>query len=845
MSHWSATCISSESSDTNLSILVDCNASRYLFNCGEGTTRTLLQRKKGFRKFTALFTTGIDSDRSSGLPGLLMTVADSGVSSLNVFGPAGLDHYLASTRLYTMRESLSLKSHEIATTSSSPVCSDENLSVFAVPSYPEVDGALPASNHLECLKRKHASDVASSMHPSKRKKLDSDDLDDSRPSLVESTPGAALWNSPTVCPSELTGENAALWRRLVVQHIFPGKSAIATSNGDASASAAFEPRGRRDSVTMTQLNKPLPRLTRKQYTLSYIVVGARGRGKFDTVKAQALGLKNGPLRGRLAKGETIVTAEGKTITPDMVLGPAPQPDAMIFIDCPSTEYIPSLTGSEVFSRFQHGGEYPVHCMFHLVAPEVLDDLCYRRWLETFGDKVHHLVAGKGLTPDRITFTSSAYAQLRLSHLDSDIFRVPKCLPTPPSAELLNHKDLHAIRHDHFVAMKPAKAPVLPADDDGIDLFHPAIQKGGDRNVSSLLKPKTIETFHEARQTVARDSSSRVPQPGDDVRVTPLGTSSAMPSKYRNVSSILVQIPGSGSILLDCGEGTVGQLRRHFGEETSSILRGLSCIFISHIHGDHHIGLSKLLAQRRKLDPPCDSPIYLIANHGTLSYIQEYSDLEDLGLNDPTTGVRLIYSESVHRRWRSNPARSKSADDIDDVRAQSSLNAIRDLQSNLGLVSIVTVEVRHRGRCYGLVLKHRDGWSIVYSGDTQPTENLVRAGYNATLLIHEATLGDDQAEAAALKAHSTIGQAIDIAKRHTRMKAKNVLLTHFSTRFPKTPQMTSAPADATDPTIAIAFDHVTVSIGNLWKLNRYLPAIEQSFLDSEDPEEEIIQAEDAP
>ena len=53
----------------------------------------------------------------------------------------------------------------------------------------------------------------------------------------------------------------------------------------------------------------------------------------------------------------------------------------------------------------------------------------------------------------------------------------------------------------------------------------------------------------------------------------------------------------------------------------------------------------------------------------------------------------------------------------------------------------------------------------YSGDTRPTDNLVRAGYNATLLIHEATLGDDQAEIAAVKAHSTIGQAIDVAKRH--------------------------------------------------------------------------------
>lgn len=45
---------------------------------------------------------------------------------------------------------------------------------------------------------------------------------------------------------------------------------------------------------------------------------------------------------------------------------------------------------------------------------------------------------------------------------------------------------------------------------------------------------------------------------------------------------------------------MGQLRRHFGEDASSILRGVRCAFISHIHGDHHIGLSKLLSQRKKV-----------------------------------------------------------------------------------------------------------------------------------------------------------------------------------------------------------------------------------------------------
>jgi ribonuclease BN (tRNA processing enzyme) len=52
----------------------------------------------------------------------------------------------------------------------------------------------------------------------------------------------------------------------------------------------------------------------------------------------------------------------------------------------------------------------------------------------------------------------------------------------------------------------------------------------------------------------------------------------------------------------------------------------------------------------------------------------------------------------------------------------------------------------------------------FSGDTQPTNTLVNAGRDATLLIHEATMADDQLEMAKKKAHSTFGQAIDIGRR---------------------------------------------------------------------------------
>jgi ribonuclease Z len=46
----------------------------------------------------------------------------------------------------------------------------------------------------------------------------------------------------------------------------------------------------------------------------------------------------------------------------------------------------------------------------------------------------------------------------------------------------------------------------------------------------------------------------------------------------------------------------------------------------------------------------------------------------------------------------------------------------------------------------------------------PSESLVQAGEGASLLIHEATFGNDQEEMAHAKAHSTIGQAIDVAKQ---------------------------------------------------------------------------------
>lgn len=53
----------------------------------------------------------------------------------------------------------------------------------------------------------------------------------------------------------------------------------------------------------------------------------------------------------------------------------------------------------------------------------------------------------------------------------------------------------------------------------------------------------------------------------------------------------------------------------------------------------------------------------------------------------------------------------------------------------------------------------------FTGDTMPTQNVVKVASGATLLIHEASMADDDLEMAQAKAHSTVGQAIQIAREY--------------------------------------------------------------------------------
>jgi ribonuclease Z len=74
---------------------------------------------------------------------------------------------------------------------------------------------------------------------------------------------------------------------------------------------------------------------------------------------------------------------------------------------------------------------------------------------------------------------------------------------------------------------------------------------------------------------------------------------------------------------------------------------------------------------------------------------------------------------------------------------------------------------------------RPGRKIVYTGDTRPSDHVVRAAENADLLIHEATLANDLNEYANAVGHSTAAEAAHIARRAGVL---TLILTHISSRY---------------------------------------------------------------
>jgi ribonuclease Z len=301
----------------------------------------------------------------------------------------------------------------------------------------------------------------------------------------------------------------------------------------------------------------------------------------------------------------------------------------------------------------------------------------------------------------------------------------------------------------------------------------------------------------------------------------LGTSSGVPTKSRNVSSVALRLPQRAEFwLFDCGEGTQHQLLR--SELKTSQLRR---IFVTHLHGDHIFGLMGLLAscglagnnERIDIYGPSGLKEYLKAcqkySYTNINYqlevhtIQPGFVFED---EDYTVTCQLLkhkvpaFGYSVREKDR--PGR------FDVAKAQALQIPSGPIYGRLKNGEIVTLEDGRVINGQELCGKTEIGRKFVYCTDTVFCENAVTLAQDADVLVHEATFAHQDAEMAFDRLHSTSTMAAQVA---LIAQVKLLIMTHFSPRYTPANTITldnlKQEARAIFPNTKLAYDFFSYEI----------------------------------
>lgn len=271
-------------------------------------------------------------------------------------------------------------------------------------------------------------------------------------------------------------------------------------------------------------------------------------------------------------------------------------------------------------------------------------------------------------------------------------------------------------------------------------------------------------------------------------VTILGSSSATPIYNRNPTSQALNV-NERLYLIDCGEGTQQQMLR-FDIKPSRI----DHIFISHLHGDHYLGLVGLLSSMhlngRKKELKLFGPGHLLEiinlqlkySETILQYPIEFTitnaDEAEVIVNNEDVTVETI------------PL---------DHRIACTGFLFREKKRQRKLLKDKLEELQVPIQYYTALKKGKDyiaGDGTVYKNDTltidseQPkayaycSDTIFNPQYfqqidNVNLLYHEATFLNNMLDRAKETYHTTALQAAEIA---AQTKAKKLLIGHFSARY---------------------------------------------------------------
>jgi len=275
----------------------------------------------------------------------------------------------------------------------------------------------------------------------------------------------------------------------------------------------------------------------------------------------------------------------------------------------------------------------------------------------------------------------------------------------------------------------------------------------------------------------------------DMRLVFLGTSSAVPTTSRGLSSIAL-IRGAEVLLFDAGEG----MQRNFIKAGLGINRKMK-IFITHMHADHCVGLLGLL-QTMGLQGR-EKSVYIYGEPRLEEFLRE---------NMRIINFRLTFDIIVHKIDKGGVVVKEKDYQISCCETVHSVPSFAYCLEEFDRPGTFNISEAKRlgipeGELYGR-LQHgqnviyggkmiksthvvgppRRGRKIGISGDTRPTDKLARFFKDCDVLVFESTYGHDKQEKAIENGHSTAAEAATIAKK---AEVDKLLLTHFSARYDET------------------------------------------------------------
>ncbi len=254
----------------------------------------------------------------------------------------------------------------------------------------------------------------------------------------------------------------------------------------------------------------------------------------------------------------------------------------------------------------------------------------------------------------------------------------------------------------------------------------------------------------------------------------------MPTVTRNLPAVLIKRAGD-TILFDCGEGTQRQMMRC----RTGI--NLSCIFITHWHADHFLGLPGLIHTMSFQNRTDKLEVYGPRWAGIPSLFALINPRFEVDFIEVTVGDVVEKDSFFVRVFAVDHVQNACGYTFEEYERPGKFNRRR--AEELGLKPGPLYKTLQRGepvRVEGKVIRPDDvigppraGRKIVYTGDTRPFEGVTEAARHADLLIHEATLAEDLAEYAQTVGHATAREAAVIA---LQAQVKVLALTHISSRY---------------------------------------------------------------